>query len=65
MRVLDWVIFVEDNTFLDGLVKAGLADYLIVSLALVSFSWVGMARLVRAQVFILKDSHFVVSEEKN
>ena len=59
MRVLDWVRFIEDNTFLDGLVKAGLADYLIVSLALVSFSWIGMARLVRAQVFILKDSQFI------
>lgn len=65
MRVLDWVIFVEDNTFLDGLVKAGLADYLIVSLALVSFSWVGMARLVRAQVFILKDSQFIESAKSS
>ena len=26
MRVLDWVRFIEDNTFLDGLVKSGIAD---------------------------------------
>ena len=32
MRVLDWVRSIEDNTFLDGLVKSGIADYLIVSI---------------------------------
>jgi len=65
MRVLDWIRFIEDKTFLDGLVKAGVTDYLIVSLALVSFSWVGMARLVRAQVFILNDSQFIESAKSS
>ena len=65
MRVLDWVRFIEDNTFLDGLVKSGIADYLIVSIALVSFTWIGMARLVRAQVFILKDAQFIESAKSS
>lgn len=65
MRVLDWVRSIEDNTFLDGLVKSGIADYLIVSIALVSFTWIGMARLVRAQVFILKDTQFVESAKSS
>lgn len=59
MRVLEWVRWVEDNTFLDGIVKTGIADYLVVSLALVSFSWIGMARLVRGQVLSLKETQYV------
>ncbi len=59
MRILEWVRWVEDNTFLDGIVKTGIADYLVVSLALVSFSWIGMARLVRGQVLSLKETQYV------
>ena len=58
-RVLDFVRWLEDNTFLDGLVRTGVADYLVVSLALVSFSWVGMARLVRGQVLSIKETQYV------
>ena len=59
MRILEWVRWVEDNTFLDGIVKTGIADYFVVSLALVSFSWIGMARLVRGQVLVLKETQYV------
>jgi ABC-type dipeptide/oligopeptide/nickel transport system permease subunit len=58
-RILNVVRWIEDNTLLDGLVKSGVADYLVISLALVSFSWVGMARLVRGQVLSLKSSQYV------
>ena len=58
-RILDFVRWIEDNTILDGLVRSGIADYLVISLALVSFSWVGMARLVRGQVLSLKSSQYV------
>ena len=36
-----------------------IADYFIISLALVSFSWVSMCRLVRGQVLYLKETQFV------
>lgn len=58
-RILEWARWLESNTFLDGIVKAGVVDYLVVSLALVSFSWIGMARLVRGQVLYLKETQFV------
>jgi len=58
-RILGFVRWIEDNTVLDGIVKSGIADYLVISLALVSFSWVGMARLVRGQVLSLKSSQYV------
>ncbi|MDA0771279.1 MAG: ABC transporter permease [Chloroflexi bacterium] len=58
-RVLDWMRALEDNTSLDGLVRAGVADYFVISLALVAFNWVGMARLVRAQVLTLRETQHV------
>ena len=57
--ILDGVRWIEDNTFLDGLVKTGIQDYLIVSLALVSFGWIGTARLVRGQILFLKETQHV------
>ena len=58
-RILEWVRWLEDNTFVDGLVKTGVVDYVVVFMALVAFSWVGMARLVRAQVLVLRESQYV------
>ena len=58
-RILDFVRWLEDNSFLDGLVQTGIADYLVISLALVSFGWIGMARLVRGQVLYLKETQAV------
>ena len=58
-RIREWVRWVDDHSFLDGLVRSGVSDYLVVSLALVSFGWIGMARLVRGQVLVLKETQFV------
>ena len=46
-RVLDWVRDFEDATGIDGLVRWGVADYLVIFGALAAFSWVGVARFVR------------------
>ena len=62
-RIMDLVRWLEDNTWLDGIVRSGVADYLVISLALVSFSWVGMARLVRGQVLSLKTFQYVESAQ--
>ena len=58
-RIRDMAWWIEDHTFLDGLARSGVADYLVISVALVSFGWIGMARLVRGQVLYLKESQFV------
>ena len=58
-RIRDMVWWIEDHTFLDGLARSGAADYLVISVALASFGWIGMARLVRGQVLYLKESQFV------
>ncbi len=62
-RVTDTMRWLEDNTFLSGLVSSGVADYFVISLALVSFGWIGMARLVRGQVLYLKSTQYVESAQ--
>ena len=49
----------EQGRRLDGLRESGVVDYLVVALALVSFGWVGMARLVRGQILYLKETQHV------
>ena len=49
----------EDASGIGGIVRSGVVDYFVISLALVAFSWVGMARLVRGQVLALKQMPFV------
>ena len=60
-RVVSWIISIEDKTFLEGLIRSGIADYLIISFALVAFSWYGMSRFVRGQVLTLQRSEFIES----
>ena len=60
-RIVQMVRWVEDHTFLDDLVRSGVADYMVISLALVSFGWIGMARLVRGQILVLKETQHVES----
>ena len=58
-RVQDWVYSFEDATGIQGIVRLGIVDYLVVFGALAAFSWVGMARLVRGQVLSLKENQFI------
>ena len=58
-RMTEWVRWIEAHTFLDGLVRTGVADYFVISIALVSFGWIGMARVVRGQVLFLKETQYI------
>ena len=61
-RLIDWARGLEDKfDILDGIVKIGIVDYLVVSIALVGFGWIGMARLVRGQILYLKETQYVES----
>ena len=58
--MLDWVRALEDKyAFLDGIVRSGIVDYMVIFTALVSFSWIGMARLVRGQILFLKETQHI------
>ena len=62
-RVLEWVRWLDDHTFVDGLARSGVADYFVIAVALLPFSLIGMARLVRGQVLYLKQTQFVESAQ--
>ena len=56
--ITEWVRGIEDTLGID-IVKLGVADYLVLSLALAIFSWFGMARLVRGQVLQARENQYV------
>lgn len=58
-RFIEMARQLEENTGIDGIVRSGIVDYFVISLALVAFGWVAMARLVRGQVLSLKETPFV------
>ena len=62
-RVLEAVRWVEDNTFITGLVASGFASYITVFAALSLFFWVGTARIIRAQVLQLREREFIMAAE--
>ena len=55
------IISIMEGLDLHGLIRVGVIDYVVVSLALVSFGWVGMARLVRGQILGLKQTEHIES----
>ena len=58
-RILQWVRDFEDASGIDWIVRLGIVDYLVISLALAAFSWFGMARLVRGQVLQARENQYV------
>ncbi|MEZ4504003.1 MAG: ABC transporter permease [Dehalococcoidia bacterium] len=62
-RVLEFTRWVEDHTFISGLVSSGAASYLTVFAALSLFSWVGTARIIRAQVLQLRERDFITAAQ--
>ena len=56
--ITEWVRGIEDTLGVD-IVKLGVVDYLVRSMALAIFSWFGMARLVRGQVLQARENQYV------
>ncbi|MBI4186785.1 MAG: ABC transporter permease [Chloroflexi bacterium] len=60
-RVTEWVRGLEGTVGIEGIVRSGFVDYMVVFGALAIVSWVGMARVVRGQVLSLKESQYVMA----
>lgn len=54
----EWLRGVEGALGVE-IIKLGIADYFVLSLALAMFSWFGMARLVRGQVLQAREEQYV------
>ncbi len=62
-RIIEMVRSFENIFGLNGLVRWGIPDYLLIFGALAAFSWVGIARLTRGQVLSLKRTVYVEAAE--
>ncbi|MSQ31735.1 MAG: ABC transporter permease [Dehalococcoidia bacterium] len=60
-RVLELNRWIEDHTFIKGLVSTGVTDYIVIFGALSLISWVSMARLVRGQILSIKREEYVMA----
>lgn len=58
-RIIEATRWLEDNTMLEGLIRTGVVDYFVISIALVAFGWIGMARLVRGQILFLRTTQYI------
>ena len=52
---------VENFTGIDGIVASGAPDYFLVFGALSIFGWVGIARIIRAQILSLRETEFITA----
>lgn len=57
-RLIGIVQQFEDATGIDWIIRLGILDYAIISVALSIFGWFGMARLVRGQVLQARESQY-------
>ena len=60
-RVVDLTKWLEEHTWLTGLVENGVPSYFTVFGALSLFFWVGSMRIIRAQVLQLRERDFVTA----
>jgi ABC-type dipeptide/oligopeptide/nickel transport system permease subunit len=60
-RITNIFYSIEDNLNISGLVSSGIIDYLVIGIALLPLSWFGTMRLIRAQVFSIRNVDYVQS----
>ena len=57
-HLIGWAHAFEDAAGIDWIVRLGFVDYMVIAFALSSFSWFGMARLVRGQVLQVRENQY-------
>jgi ABC-type dipeptide/oligopeptide/nickel transport system permease subunit len=62
-RFVDWVESFEDKLGTTWFTDTGFADYFLIFFVLSLFGWVGGARLIRTQVFTLRNADYVRAAE--
>jgi peptide/nickel transport system permease protein/oligopeptide transport system permease protein len=60
-RIVEWMRGLEASVGFGGIVRSGFVDYFVVFAALAVVSWVGMARVVRGQVLVLKHNQYILA----
>lgn len=60
-RVMVWAEGFQQATGFRGLVESGFVDYMVVFGALSAFGWVGVARVIRGQILMLREMDYVTA----
>ena len=58
-RLKQFAYWVEDNTFISGIVSSGAIDFVVLGLAFLPLSWFGTMRLIRGQTLVIRDAPYV------
>ena len=58
-RLKQFAYWVEDNTFVGGIVSSGAIDFVVLGLAFLPLSWFGTMRLIRGQTLVIRDAPYV------
>ena len=58
-RIKEFGYWVEDNTFISGVISSGAIDYIVLGLAFLPLSWFGAMRLIRGQTLAIRDAPYV------
>jgi ABC-type dipeptide/oligopeptide/nickel transport system permease subunit len=60
-RIRDIASDFEDFSHISGIVRSGVPDYFLISVALAAFGWVGGMRIIRSQILALRETEFIVA----
>ena len=58
-RIKEFGYWIEDNTFISGVVSSGVIDYIVLGIAFLPISWFGSMRLIRGQTLAIRTAPYV------
>ena len=58
-RMAEWVDGLQSGALSDWLLSSGFVDYIVVFGALAVVGWVGIARMIRGQIFLIRELDYV------
>ena len=58
-KIKEFGYWIEDNTFITGIISSGAIDYIVLGIAFLPLSWFGAMRLIRGQTLVIRDAPYV------
>ncbi len=58
-KIKEFGYWIEDNTFISGVISSGAIDYIVLGIAFLPLSWFGSMRLIRGQTLAIRDAPYV------
>ena len=58
-RIKEFGYWIEDNTFISGVISSGAIDFIVLGIAFLPLSWFGAMRLIRGQTLVIRQMPYV------